>query len=345
MLDVWPELPIVISAYMSQPQGPSHGVTNIVAALGQRNRVCLRSIPNSLLEHVAAMKEPFPALTDLELWSSHGEDGPVLPDSFLGGVAPRLKHDFWDIPFPGLGKLLLSTDSLVYLHLWDIPHSGYISPEALVNSLVALSRLKELSLGFRSPWRRADRESRRPPPLTRVVLPTLTSLMFEGECEYLEDIVSRIDAPLLDNSTMTFFNQLIFDTPLLRHFISRTGTFEAPHRAYVAFSDDRVTVTLFGRKGTADHEVLQLGISCRASDWQVSSLSQICSSSLPPFVTFKRLDIRNMRQNWQDDMENEQWLELLQPFTSVKDLALSRQWVRRVAPALRELAGERTTEV
>src|SRR5712691_5091953 len=74
-----------------QPHGPSHGVTNIVAALGQRNRVyqiCLRSIPNSLWavgtrRDVAAMKEPFPALTHLELWSSsHGEDGPALPDSF-----------------------------------------------------------------------------------------------------------------------------------------------------------------------------------------------------------------------------------------------------------------------
>jgi len=72
---------------------------------------------------------------------------------------------------------------------------------------------------------------------------------------------------------MTFFNQLIFGTPLLRHFIGRTGAFEASHLAYVlvALSDDRVIITLFGRKGTADHEVLQLGVSCRASDWQVSN--------------------------------------------------------------------------
>src|SRR5712691_3696793 len=95
--------------------------------------------------------------------------------------------------------------------------------------------------------------------------------MFEDYCPYLYDIVSRIDAPLLDNSTTTFFNQLMFDTPLLRYFISRTGAFEAPHRAYVAFSDDRVTVTLLGRKGTAAHKVLQLGISCKASNWQLSS--------------------------------------------------------------------------
>jgi hypothetical protein len=44
-------------------------------------------------------------------------------------------------------------------------------------------------------------------------------------------------------------------------------------------------------------------------------------------------------------MEDEQWLELLQPFTSVNHLALSREWVRRVAPALQELAGGRAPEV
>ena len=54
----------------------------------------------------------------------------------------------------------------------------------------------------------------------------------------------------------------------------------------------------------------------RTGRFQISSLSQICSSSLSPFVTLKLLDIHHPRQNWQDDMENEKWLELLQPFTS-----------------------------
>ena len=348
MLDVWPKLPIVISAHLTESRGTS-STTNIIGALRQRNRVyqiCLRGIPNSLLRRVAATKGPFPALTDLELWSSCEEGAPVLSDSFLAGSAPRLlRLEFWGIPFTGLGKLLLSTGDLVYLHLWDIPPSGYIPSEALVNSLAALSKLKELSLGFRSPRRLADQPNRQPPPLTRLVLPALTSLLFQGNCEYLEDIVSQINAPLLDNATMTFFNQLIFDAPFLRHFISRTEAFEAPHRANLVFSDEYVNVTLFERKGTADREVLQLGVSCRASDWQLSSISQVFSSSLPPFVTLERLEIHNPREDWQDDMDSEQWLELLYPLTSVKDLVLGRHWIRRVAPALQELARERSTEV
>jgi hypothetical protein len=48
---------------------------------------------------------------------------------------------------------------------------------------------------------------------------------------------------------------------------------------------------------------------------------------------------------WQDDIENSQWLELLHPFTAVKDLHLSKGFALRIAPYLQELVGGRTTEV
>jgi len=38
-------------------------------------------------------------------------------------------------------------------------------------------------------------------------------------------------------------------------------------------------------------------------------------------------------------------LELLVPFTAVKNLYLSKQFAPRIAPALQELTGDRTTEV
>jgi len=44
-------------------------------------------------------------------------------------------------------------------------------------------------------------------------------------------------------------------------------------------------------------------------------------------------------------MEHAQWLELLQPFTSVNGLVLSESVVPLLAPALQELARERVTEV
>jgi hypothetical protein len=43
--------------------------------------------------------------------------------------------------------------------------------------------------------------------------------------QYLEDLVSRIDAPQLYQLSTTFFMDIDFDTPELNQFISRTPTF------------------------------------------------------------------------------------------------------------------------
>ena len=48
---------------------------------------------------------------------------------------------------------------------------------------------------------------------------------------------------------------------------------------------------------------------------------------------------------WQDDIEGSQWLEVLHPFTAVKNLYLSKGFAPRIAPSLQELVGGRTTEV
>jgi hypothetical protein len=347
-LDVWPVFPIVISFVTVGKR--LQGMTNIISTLKQHNRVCkidIDNIPNALLKKFAIMKSPFPALTFLGL-RSNDEDPPILPDSFMGGSAPRLQElHLHGLPFPTLRKLLSSAIDLVFLRLWDIPYSDYISPAAMVSSLSALSRLESLRLGFQFPRSRADRTNRHPPLLTRVVLPALASIKFKGDSEYLEDIVCRIDTPLLDSVTITFFNQLLFDLPLLRQFIDRTEIFTACRRAVILFCSYRINVTLFRQKGTADHRTLQLGISSKPLDWQLSSLAQLGSLFLPPFSLehFGIYEDQYSQALWQDDIESAQWLELLHPYTAVKDLELSRQLVRHVIPALGQLTGERLTEV
>jgi len=49
--------------------------------------------------------------------------------------------------------------------------------------------------------------------------------------------------------------------------------------------------------------------------------------------------------DWKDDIENADWLDLLRPFTVVKDLYLSKQFAPRIARALQELTGGRTTDL
>jgi hypothetical protein len=123
--------------------------TSLIAALGQSNHVCIVNLYIAgwqSEEVLAAMQVPFPELTYLRLYSD-GKTRGVIPDSFLNGSAPHLETFLLSgIPFPGLPKLHLSAAHLVDLHLFNIPHSGYISPEAIVALISVLSSLEWLTL-------------------------------------------------------------------------------------------------------------------------------------------------------------------------------------------------------
>ena len=346
-LDVWPVLPIVIRVYGYE----MWGVDNIIAALEHADRICqleLIDIPSSQMKLVlGAMQLPFRALTRLEL-QPRDETPLVIPGTFLGGSSPCLRTLTLDcILFPGLPKLLSSATHLVRLYLYRIPHSGYISPEEMASCLSVLTRLESLVIRFESPQCRPDWK-RRLPQHRRTHLPVLTLFQFKGVSEYLEDLVARIDAPLLDKLVITFFNQLIFDTPQITQFICRSPKFKARDEARVVFSDSHVWVT-FPFPQTSDG-ALELGISCSPSDWQLSSLAQVCCSSFPQALipAVEHLYIlkhRSSRLSWQDDIESSQWLELFHPFTAAKGLYVSQEFAPRIVPALRELVGERATEV
>ena len=338
-LDVWPPLPLIVEGYIGVTSG-----TNIIAALGQSNRVRqvdLEYLKGWQLDKVlAAMQVPFPQLTDLRLLSD-GDTMPVIPDSFLNGSAPGLRIlQLTGIPFPGLPNLLLSATHLVELWLTNIPHSGYISPEAIIAVISVLSSLRRLSLEFLSPQSRPDRETRRLSPPKLSVIPALISLNFKGVIEYLEDLVTGIDTPQLDEMQITFFNQIDFDTPRLAQFINRTPKLTR-REAHVRFYDYFAVVGL--SPGT-----LKIAILCRKPDWQLSSIEQVCNSSLHPLSTVEDLyiDHRYSQLVWKDNaIEKTLWLQLLLPFTAVKNLYLEREFASDIAAALQELDGGRITEV
>jgi hypothetical protein len=246
MLDIWPALPLIIKG-----DGPysTRGVDNIVAALKCSDRACNIGLSISeLLDweiFLAAMQQPFPELTYLRLsWNDKFDETVVVPDSFLGGFAPRLEVvHLSDLPFPGLPKLLLSANHIATLRLTDVPHSGYFSPDAMVAALSTLTNLEDLLLRFNSPESCPDLESRRLPPSIRSVLPVLTEFRFQGVSEYLEDLVTNFDAPQLNKLGITFFNDIVFDTPQLIQFISRTPMSSALENVHIALNDDTARVT------------------------------------------------------------------------------------------------------
>jgi hypothetical protein len=306
-------------------------------------------LTSSQLQRLAsAMQEQFSTLIHLKL-SFHDEFSvPALPDGFLGGSAPRLQSLELDaIPFPALPKILLSATDLVRLTLSRTPRSGYISPEAIVTGLAVMANLEYVNIGFETPFSRPDQEGQRLPPPTRITLPALTRFEFKGVSEYLETLVSRIDTPLLDSIQITFFQQLIFDTPQLAQFMRRATRFQALNEAHVSFNYCGVRVGYLPQPEFVD-EKSGLEISCDTLDWQLSSLVQVITSFFPSIDMVEHLCIYGhgyLSSQWRNDTENTQWLEMFHLFTGVRNLYVSKKVAKHVAFALQELAGSRMTGV
>ena len=362
LMAIWPPLPIIIrdAGRLSMPEDYDFG-----AAIMHRSRVreIDLNLTRSQLQRLAlAMQEQFPALIHLKL-HFHGYDRHLpnksldgsapciqsrrptpLPDGFLDGSAPCIESlELESISFPALPKLLLSATSLVCLSLWDIPHSGYISPEAMGASLAVLANLKFLTIDFESPLSRPSRENRCPPPPTRTVLHALTQFEFKGVSVYLEDLLAWINTPFLNIIWITFFHQLIFDTPLLSKFMRGRPAIEALDEAHMDIGHYDIRLRPHS-PGRSFDERSMLRISCMKLDWELSSLAQAFTSFFPSINMAKRLYIYGNRYCGEGDTENMQWLDVFRPFTAVKSLYVSKDLAKRIASALQELVDERVTD-
>ena len=142
-----------------------------------------------------------------------------------------------------------------------------------------------------------------------------------GASEYSEDVVVRIDTPLLNILEITFFRQFAFHTSQLAQFISRRPKFKTPDKARVDIYERNVWITLPQGNGGK----LELGMSFLQPKWAafVSGTALqlvLCSGSL--FHRGTTLSIYRREES------------LLIP-----------GFVPRIADALQILAGESVTEV
>ncbi|KAI0283791.1 hypothetical protein BC826DRAFT_1190147 [Russula brevipes] len=343
MLDIWPALPIEINdAWMGEWR---EVLDNIIAALEHPDRVrsiALRPSSSSAWNAlVAAMQVPLPELTYLWLWSPGVS--PVFPDSFLGGSARRLRTlKLANISFPAVSNLLLSASDLVDLSMLDI-HSGYISPDAFVACLSSLNRLEYLRLGFKSRRSRPDQPS--PPPQTRVVLPALTSLTFQGMADDLDDFLTRIDTPVLNKFSMSFFLDHAFDVTV-PHLTQLTGQAKGlkPYKvARVALSRGSIQLSL------TEPLPLSLGMVGDRICLKVHTMSLMCGQLSPFLCLVERLDLTAnywpSKSQGENDAVSSLFLELFQPFTAIRSLHVSEGLIPFIALALQQLIGPRAAEV
>ena len=191
-------------------------------------------------------------------------------------------------------------------------------------------------------------ESQSLPPPRCSILPALARFHFKGVTEYLEELVTRIGAPQLGEMYITFFNQVDFDFPRLTKFINCTPTLiMALDEARVQFNDATATVILRPRTSGVRGNLL-IHISCRGPDWQPSSMEQVCNYFLRILLTVENLYIEHLyslQVRKKEAIENDLWLQFFLPFTAVKNLYLSKEFVPGTRDVLKELDEGRITEV
>jgi hypothetical protein len=353
-LRIWPAFPIVIDYYRTLPLARASYGYDIIAALKHPGRVSFfklqaMDICDRQAECIlSALQKPFPLLThfDIEL----DDNLSVLPADFLGGSAPRLQEfALSGMPYPSLPMLLLTTTDLVKLDVFDIPPTGYISPEAMVASLAGLPKLEVLAIGFLVASSRPAKLHR--PPLTRTVLPAITSFRFRGFGEYLEDLVARIDCPQLNQTAITYLNQVVdFQVVQFSNFIDRTVGPEVTlfKHARFTFSYRTVAFTTYPHANHSpwDRRPATNIISCQGIDCQVSHIAQVLShmsAKLSNVVHLKlKVDPEGLQLERTDDVE---WTNLLRQFSTLQTLHVSRGLAGLVALALEGIATEMVGEV
>ena len=108
-------------------------------------------------------------------------------------------------------------------------------------------------------------------------------------------------------------------------------------------------VSLLSLPEQSDHPgMVKVKILCEVPLRQLSFLARFFTSSLRLILTVDNLyfEVDQFTTLFSTDgLENTDWLNILLPFTAVKNLYLSDAFWPRFVPALQELTGGRTTEV
>jgi len=343
-LDIWPRLPLSIAGDLAYEH-----TDHIIDTLEHRDRMAeihLASFNRSQLKKsITLMQEPFPILKILELQADEDVTF-AIPDTFLGGSAPLLQRTFLcGVRFSNLPKLLSSSRDLVRLSLEDIPMTGegHISPDAMATCLSILTKLQSLSIAAQtlSPYP----TDQRPPPSTYTVLPALVKLRLNGPHGYLEDLVGRVEAPLLKSGHLQFYDEPIFDTPRVPQFIHRTKMFPSLGKVQVHFSHEYILASFRSSIAPAH---FYLSFRCSGLPAQVAIIQRICAQWPPLFshVEWLKLQVEVFpeEKRWREVITP--WLGFLRAFTAVQTLHLRGEvTVSHVARILDELEGERAPEV
>jgi len=334
-LDCWPALPIAIWRDTSNPLS-LEDEDDVLAGLEHSDRIYEISLPisDSMLAKSATLAWSFPELERLDIGSPLGQIT-VLPQKFLGGSTPtshKLRHiTLKKICLPTLPQLLLSSRDLMFLSLGPdvFTGEGFIPSDTLASSLSATTRLEFLYITFypRSdifkPKQRSTYTGSLRPNL--IALPALVDIDFEGPNEYLEDLVSRIHAPLLHHIGVRVSQEGVqsLDISQLSQFLSRTELLRSlPLQTSIGIGDRGFTICHQFGPPPPSWGIISLEVFCDHEFWDVSGVVHFSRQLSPLISSVERVIIQAdaIPPTLQDESVTVRWLKLFSPFNSAQEV-------------------------
>jgi hypothetical protein len=346
MLAHSPPLPLIVSYIDPDREMTTEDEEGVLLALLHSDRVrriSLKTPASKLGKFITALDDQFPILERVYMRPQSKEDTRLIfPQTFQ---APHLRHlNLVYTALPTRSPLLTTTGDLVTLRLMGIPRSAYFPPGFILARLSLLPQLERLGIAFHSPLPNRDvvKQLWDIPTMTHVTLPNLRLLIFGGVSTYIEGLLERIGAPVLDTLQIRLFNQLTFTVPRLSQFLqaSENRTF---HTVELAFKSHFVHFIADPHRSEWNPP-LRLEIMCRHLDWQVASAVQILGTISPVLSVVENLTLSYGEHDPPSEQHNEidrtQWHELLRPFGNVKTLYVENNLVEELSHSLCPEEGE-----
>ena len=354
MLTHSPPLPLIINYLDPVRQTSIHDEENILLALQYRDRVRRIGLvmpAQNLPKFIKAIDGKFPILERLFIWPRNQDDDVslTLPTTFQ---APHLGQlSLYYAALPVRSSLLTTTFGLTSLELSNIPLSAYFQPSYLVARISSMPQLEGLSIGFTAPTptRHVERQPLHALTEMHVTLPNLRLLIFRGVNAYLEELLSRINTPLLESLKVRLFNQLSFAVSHLFQFVNRTESLR-PDFFQIFFYEDAVVLSANSQKGDnlkVTH--LTLAVGCGHIEWQVSAAAQTFNALVPILSITVLLTLGYEEHDRSSEHHNEisrmQWRNLLRPFNGVKVLQIYENLISHLSHSLQPEDGESPLEL
>jgi len=324
----------------------------LALALQNRDRVCEISIKTWGLDDLGlykALGNAFPVLETLSLDGVHTRQG--LPFDF---VAPHLRalHLRSIDRHVSMECFKLSLTNPMNLSSLRLDTFKAIPLKYLVESIASMPHLENISIGFYHISPLPDAVMELPSTqITCVVLPRLTRLVFKGCITYLENLLTQINTPFLQDLRSTCFSEGMPSVVRLPSFL---GTLQNLNfqTAVMLFSKHHTTISYHSDQPSVAPSYAELYIynsNARGGEIPLgTSLLQIFNAVAPALSVVESLALKMNSADGDRSgfmLQPTFWHTFLRLFVGVKTLTIDVPLVVEISDALRLDNGAVITEL